>query len=912
MFTKGSVLGLSGVGLAACCSTLVFGALSLVFGVGVAFASGGESWWHVQQVSVPSYISPAAQHGEEQRLEVTDATPGEASPVFEIKVEGKAVATFGEHETIKHEAGTTANVQKALEAMSLESVGYGPGSVSVTGGAAGSAALIVTSVGPELGRTVKPIELVGFFGVGVSAVVSRQAAPAGDVVVRAIDIGDGPIAGASSPVSVSDVLPAGLEAAGISGTIEGWFVEGGKSGNSRHGVVNCVLVSLTCTYGEDAAALSSIDVTIPVVVVEPATASGDSVVDVSGGGAPAVSRPQMVNVSELPVPFGVEAGSFEMAAEEEGGVADARAGSHPFQFTTAFTFANTGENGALQPAQPRDLTFLTSPGLVGNAQLMPRCTIVQFDTLATSNGNGCPADTAVGFAVVWISGSQGGLGQVVADPVPVFNLVPGAGEPARFGFFPGTDPVYLTTSVRTGGDYGVTVDVDNIPQLIAFNTSLVSFWGAPNSPVHDSLRGNACLTLESTEAECAQGEERSQVPFLTMPDSCTNTFQGTMSANSWTLPEYLEPIASTFKEQLDGCNQIPFSPSVEVAPDVQSSSSTGGLTAHVKLPQKISEDASALGEGTIKDTTVALPAGVELNPSDAGGLESCSESQIGYLNKTGPNSELEFTGSLPEGWEEGQGGFCPTAAKIGTVSITTPLLGEPVKGAVYLATPYENPFPEGFAHPNGSLLAMYIVAEAKEAGVAVKLPGKVGLCENAGETIAGIACGAQGQLISTFQDTPQLPFSDLELHFFGGERSPLSTPAHCGAYTTQAVFTPWSGGQPTDSTSTFDITSGPHGSACPRRVAVRTVADGGHDEQQRRWVQRVHVDDGPRRRQSEPAGNQPEDAPGPVGVSSTGSNCAVKRRLMLARAGRTARSGKRRSASVSVTNRTPSPAGRST
>ena len=337
----------------------------------------------------------------------------------------------------------------------------------------------------------------------------------------------------------------------------------------------------------------------------------------------------------------------------------------------------------------------------------------------------------------------------------------------------------------------------------------MTFWGAPNSPSHNGQRGYACL---QGEPSCEANVELPQKPFLTMPDSCEAPFASVMEDNAWTLPEYLTSEAM-FNETLDGCNRVPFEPGVEVAPDVQSSSSTSGLTAHVRLPQTISEDPEALGEGTIRDTTVALPPGVELNPADSGGLESCSESQVGYLNKTGPHGELEFTEKLPEGWEEGQGGFCPKASKIGTVSIKTPLLKEPVKGAVYLATPAPNG--EAGQNPSNGLLAMYIVAENKEAGVAVKLPGKVGLCENASETIEGIACGVQGQLISTFADTPQLPFEDLELKFFGGERSPLSTPAHCGSYTTQAVFTPWSGGEQVHSTSTFDVTSGPHGSACP-------------------------------------------------------------------------------------------------
>ena len=70
---------------------------------------------------------------------------------------------------------------------------------------------------------------------------------------------------------------------------------------------------------------------------------------------------------------------------------------------------------------------------------------------------------------------------------------------------------------------------------------------------------------------------------------------------------------------------------------------------------------------------------------------------------------------------------------------------------------------------------MYIVAEDPVSGTLVKLPGE------------GRLNPATGQLITTFKNSPQLPFEDAKLHFFGGERAPLATPSHCGAYTTTGV-----------------------------------------------------------------------------------------------------------------------------
>jgi hypothetical protein len=138
--------------------------------------------------------------------------------------------------------------------------------------------------------------------------------------------------------------------------------------------------------------------------------------------------------------------------------------------------------------------------------------------------------------------------------------------------------------------------------------------------------------------------------------------------------------------------------------------------------------------------------------------------------------------------------FCPDASKIGTVTIHSPLLPNPIVGAVYLATQNQNPF--------GSLIALYLIAKDPVSGFVFKSAGETRLTPS-------------GQLIGTFKNNPQLPFEDAELHFFGGERAPLATPAHCGSYITNAAFSPWSGNEAVSASSTFNITSGPHDTPCP-------------------------------------------------------------------------------------------------
>jgi hypothetical protein len=97
---------------------------------------------------------------------------------------------------------------------------------------------------------------------------------------------------------------------------------------------------------------------------------------------------------------------------------------------------------------------------------------------------------------------------------------------------------------------------------------------------------------------------------------------------------------------------------------------------------------------------------------------------------------------------------------------------------------------------------MYIVAEDPVSGTLVKLAGQ--LEPNP----------VTGQLTIVLRELPQLPISALELHFFGGERSLLSTPPTCGLATSTSVLTPWSASASVTASSTFDINMGMDGTAC--------------------------------------------------------------------------------------------------
>ncbi len=449
-------------------------------------------------------------------------------------------------------------------------------------------------------------------------------------------------------------------------------------------------------------------------------------------------------------------------------------------------------------AQPlaltKDLHFDVPPGLIGNPEPLPKCSLETFTKQTAQGAPQCPADTVVGVSTPIVTSVRQSSNRPFVFSEPLYSLEPAVGEPARFGFQTPVGPVILDTSVRTGGDYGVVITVPNIVDY-PFMGNQLTFWGVPADARHDNVRGNECLhdynevaqTIVAKEISCSANEALN--PFLIMPTSCTGPLQTTMEADSWADPGVFESAGYTFQNGagglgepfgMDGCNRLSFEPSISVSPDGRQASTPTGLTVDVHVPQQAGLAPTGLADSTVKDTTVALPAGVGLNPAGADGLSACGLGEIALENPA------EQT--------------CPESAKIATVEIHTPLLPNPLVGAAYLATPA--PLGEAGMNPFGSLLAMYIVAYDPVSGVRIKVAGEV------------TPNPATGQLVATFKETPQLPFEDLSLDFFGGSRAPLGTPALCGGYTSTASIAPWSGNQPVGSSSEFKITSGPNGAPC--------------------------------------------------------------------------------------------------
>ncbi len=611
------------------------------------------------------------------------------------------------------------------------------------------------------------------FGAGVSSALAAGEAPGWEVMGH---FGPTVLAPGGEGELVLNVYNTGAAAGG-----EGTLVDALPPGLKATGGPNCTgETTVECTVGSPAPGTGHpYTISIPVSVAADASGEGIDRVTVSGGGATNVAD------ASVPVKFGdTPAGpgfsSFDAWFTNADGTVDTQAGSHPYEVTVAFSSNSEVKDGSILPVgETRDLEFKMPPGVIGNPNVVPQCPRWRFDEgeLGEEVGKGCQASSKIGFDYPEIAGVPGQL--------PVYNMVPPPGVAAEFAFTLDGVSTFLDARVRSGGNYGITEHINNVARRqILFNT--ITIWGNPSEVGHDVSRaGPECL--EDGKGGC--GFRGPQVPFLTLPTSC----QGPQPIFAEMLGTWAEPEAKAGAEVkthdsegaevgFTGCKRLlHFEPSASLAPDTSFADTPAGLTADVKVPQGVNPE--ALNTSGLKNTTVTLPEGIAINPGQATGLVACQPAQE---NIGGPEAEQEGKDGPPE---------CPAASKVGTDEITTPLLPDKLVGDVYILQ--QNP-------PNLQLLVA-----ASADGVNLKLIGKVHLNE------------VTGRITTTFEKTPDFPFTDFKLAFSGGAQAALSTPTGCGIYESTADFTPWAGLEngievleDALSTSRFAIDHGPLGSAC--------------------------------------------------------------------------------------------------
>jgi hypothetical protein len=620
-----------------------------------------------------------------------------------------------------------------------------------------------------------------------------------EYLILATDTGAAP---SSGPIDLSLTLPAGITPIGAS-LAEGDVCSLGPS------LVSCQ-ISHVLQPG------TSYKVAVEVAVSAGAEGTLSAAATVSGGGAPqAATASTSTPISAAAVPFGFLPGFRALAVDQSGAPASA-GGSHPSQLTADLAFPTELQGGEITPAgTPRDVRFDLPPGLIGDPAASPvLCTEAFFETRET-----CPAPSQVG--VIDLT-SRFGVPAVFGSPL--YAMVPPPGAPAEFAFDAAGAGlfVHLIAGLRSDSDYGIVTTSSDILALgpHPFFGVRVQIWGDPSAAAHDHIRGKfeghviATECLQSSEAgTCAVAPQK--IAFLSMPGSCPASrplFEA--HADSWEQPGvFLSAIFESADSEgnpvsLSGCNALEYQPTIQVSPTTDLADSPSGLEFHLHQPQEASHVEPLTGRTTaeLENARLTLPAGMVTNPSQADGLDACSESEIGYLG------ENHYSKS-PQS--------CPEASRLGSLEVTSPLLvqrdaeqklisdpetgaplPEALQGSVFLAKPFENQF--------GSLLAIYLAIEDPRNGIVAKLAGRV-------EADPGT-----GQLTTVFEENPQLPLEDIKLSLFKGARAPLITPPVCGAHATTSTLTPWSSpeGQDAHPQSTFTTTEAPGGGACPTSEAA--------------------------------------------------------------------------------------------
>jgi hypothetical protein len=481
----------------------------------------------------------------------------------------------------------------------------------------------------------------------------------------------------------------------------------------------------------------------------------------------------------------------DVSFTDKDGNPETRAGAHPFAVTTSFRV-----NTTLSPTKKvqvvdgalRNLDIHTPPGLAGNPTAMPPCQTLDFLASDAFGNPSCPDSTAIGILTAKVGGGKGIEGE---ETVSIHNMEPSPGTAAKIGFWVGGVPTTIDLGVNPDHPHDVVASLSNASQIVEVIESSATLWGNPADEAHDKDRGDCAYESVAfpPEATCPAGTPLR--PFITMPRSCTGPLLTTFKALSWWSGDPLSPGPpagfedTAQSEALSECAGLRFSPALAIQPTSQRAASPSGLDVSLSVTDEGLQDPEGRAHSDLKKAVVTLPQGMTINPSQAQGLQTCSEEDLKRETATS-----EF------------GDGCPAASKIGTVEVESPLLeGEILKGSLFVAEPLSNRF--------GSLLAVYQVIKSPRLGVVLKLAGRV---EPDPKT---------GQIATTFggegtDPLPQLPFSQFRLRFREGGRSPLITPGACGTHQVTATFTPWA--NPTDpyqTTSSFQIASGVGGGPCP-------------------------------------------------------------------------------------------------
>jgi hypothetical protein len=436
-----------------------------------------------------------------------------------------------------------------------------------------------------------------------------------------------------------------------------------------------------------------------------------------------------------------------------------QAGAHPNVTISTSLSSRIDTQTPCSCSDPEVLNFHFPTGFIGNPHAIPKCSLAELSTQK------CPPDSQIGTAVTLKLAQQ-----------PMYNMET---RPDEAGLIAANLPVlgtavFIVLKGRTDSDYGLDSTTAGIVHALPLVDLTIHLWGVPTDTSNDKYRApldnqGGCLSPKIYPVPCFTDPVKATSPpkpYLQNPTACETPLVSSLDV------EYYDGTSDHAEHQwpeTTGCDLLSFNPSLTAQLTAGRADSPAGIDINVKVPQ--TQSATVPSPSELRKLEVTLPSGVSLNPNAADGKTVCTDGQAGF-GTVGPAR-------------------CPESSKIGTLKLDVSALPAPIPGALYLGEPQP-----------GNRYRMFFTASG--FATHVKLSGSVRLDPHT------------GRITTVFEDLPQSPLQEFDMHIFGSERGLLATPERCGTYTVESEFVPWAavlGAQRL--TTSIEINEGSNGDPCP-------------------------------------------------------------------------------------------------
>jgi hypothetical protein len=401
------------------------------------------------------------------------------------------------------------------------------------------------------------------------------------------------------------------------------------------------------------------------------------------------------------------------------------------QFQTSTNQATAHPDAQLTIVNPpgnddiRALKLSLPDGFWGSLNAATKCTFVA-GTGATGSDN-CTNSSKVGtvHASALVDNSTVRLtGDVYLTNAFVGTDIAGIGIKVQ-GAVGGIDLGYVRVAARAlerGNAQGIDTIAENLPNMI-----------------DDSARGHGVTNFHLSRMVIdLKSNLSSPFPLLTNPSSCpVSPAQVTAVFNSATTLGVGNVPSTPVPYPVTGCANVQFNPTITLTPSSVAAGTTSGLTSEVTLPAD---------NATLKQVTVALPHFGANFPSFGDAADQCPSSSW-------PTVSSVFDPSN-----------CPAQAKVGTVTLTTPLLPSQVHGYVYLIN--KSPLPFLGIDINPSIPGNTEQVTLRVAGT-TSTPQMDSSCT---------AAFCQAAITANFNNLPDAPATDIQIDLNGPPRAGINGP----------------------------------------------------------------------------------------------------------------------------------------